>query len=125
MIVRRRLWRLRLSSLRLEMFGPRWLDAARLGDVKETTLESYRGAAAMFISYLDEEQMSPTCAEEFDDLFVEWTHAHRHNTGQVRYALVAIEFVYPSPPGQTAGVAPASGQFVSLDTTAAFRSVRS
>ena len=71
------------------------MGAARLGDVKETTLEYYRAAAAMFIQYLDEEQMAPTCAEEYDDLFVEWTHARRPNVGQVRYALAAIEFVYP------------------------------
>ena len=77
------------------MFGPRWLGAARLGDVKETTLKYYRASAAMCIQYLDEEQMTPTCAEEYDDLFVEWTHARRPNVGQVRYALAAIEFVHP------------------------------
>ena len=55
------------------MFGPRWVDYARLGDVKETTLEPYRGAATRFLDHMDEEGMAPGCVEEFDDLIVEWS----------------------------------------------------
>jgi len=77
------------------MFGPRWVDPARLGDVKPATLVVYRQAATAFLQFLDEENYEPGCAEEFDDLLVEWSISRCPKLSQLRLAVAATEFVYP------------------------------
>ena len=77
------------------MFGPRWVDSERLGDVRGPTLVAYRRAGAEFLAYLDASGFSPHCAEEFDDLLVEWSVMEKPRASSLRYAVAAVEFVYP------------------------------
>ena len=86
------------------MYGPRWVDQARLGDVRDSTIKSYRGAAQLFLDYLDEEGMTPSCTEEYDDLLVEWSFARQPTAGQVRLAVAAVEFVFPRMRGELPGI---------------------
>ena len=82
------------------MCGPHWLDDTRLRDVKPATLSSYRAGADAFLRFLDEENLEPGCAEEFDDLLVEWSMARRPRLGTLRSAVAAVEFCYPRFKGQ-------------------------
>ena len=77
------------------MYGPRWVDVERLGDVQQATLTSYRRGAAEFLQFLDSAGFCPGCAEECDDLLVEWSTCQHLRPSQFRMALAAVEFVYP------------------------------
>jgi len=82
------------------MYGPRALEPGRADDISARTLLAYQRASRDFIEYCDTEHYAPHCAEEWDDLIVEWSVAKNARGSQMRELMAAIEFLFPRYKGK-------------------------
>jgi len=83
------------------MYGPRYIDNERLGDIKPNSVLQYRRSASQLLSYFDTEGYSPNTQDEWDDLLVEWSFSGV-SLSTYRTGLAAVEFCYPKLKGHLA-----------------------
>ena len=79
--------------------GPRRLDAQQRAKVQERTLQSYRKAAAAFSEWLLLEGYSPSTADEWDDLLVEYKNERSVPKASFEHTVAAVEFFFPRHKG--------------------------
>ena len=79
------------------MPGPRFVDADQASKVKDSTLLNYRKAALALTMWMRETGFDPQTASEWDDVLVEYKHAHAGaiNRAQCTTTIPAAEFVLP------------------------------
>ena len=84
------------------MPGPRFLDPHQTAKVKPITVERYRAAALLFVSWAEPRGLAPSCAEEWDDLLVEFKHSLGDKLPRAKFVQVitAVEFFFPRYRGQ-------------------------
>ena len=75
--------------------GPLRLDPDQAAKVLPSTLALYKKAGKRFAAWLDREGFSPSSAEAFDDLLVEWKNSETVGKSELEQTVACVEFFFP------------------------------
>ena len=76
--------------------GPRRLDEQQLRKILPESLNKYKIALQPFVLWLDDHSFTPSSAEEFDDLLVEFKNDVGVSKTAFEQLVAAIEFILPN-----------------------------
>ena len=75
--------------------GPRRLDKHQQAKVLEASLESYKRAGAKLAEWLAAEGRTPSTADEWDDLLVEYKNVCALSKTAFEQTVASVEFFFP------------------------------